>query len=136
MPKLDPTITLSVIVALCAIISPVLTTWLNNRHQYKMKELEMAHANQKSFDEHRRKIFDDYLSAAGILARHSRYKNESTFGTTATLAYCYAPPEARTLMEKFELQLSTRPESQEGIALLNEIAITLAPKEQQPQAGE
>ena len=38
MPKIDLTITISVIVALCAIISPIFTTLLNNRYLFKLEE--------------------------------------------------------------------------------------------------
>lgn len=38
--KLDLTITISVILAICAIISPIITTYMNNKHQLKIKEIE------------------------------------------------------------------------------------------------
>lgn len=41
--KFDGTITISVILALCAVIAPVITAIINNRHQYKIRNLELQH---------------------------------------------------------------------------------------------
>ena len=40
MPEIDLTISISVILAVCAIISPIATTLINNRYQLKLKDLE------------------------------------------------------------------------------------------------
>ena len=38
--KFDPTITTTVILALCAIITPLITTVINNSHQMRLKKME------------------------------------------------------------------------------------------------
>ena len=47
MPKVDLTVTISVIIAICAIISPIITTILNNRHLYKIRKLDEAAQSSK-----------------------------------------------------------------------------------------
>lgn len=47
MPKVDLTVTISVIIAICAIISPIITTLLNNHHICKMRKLDDAAQLQK-----------------------------------------------------------------------------------------
>ena len=45
MPKIELTITISVILALAAIISPIFTAIINNRYQLKLKKLELKQKN-------------------------------------------------------------------------------------------
>ena len=57
MPKIDITITISVIVALCAIISPILTAFINNTHQLRLKKIDLAQKELESTVMHKRAIF-------------------------------------------------------------------------------
>ncbi|MBY0758556.1 hypothetical protein [Sellimonas caecigallum] len=41
--KLDATITISIILAICALFAPSITALINNRHQYKMRKLELEY---------------------------------------------------------------------------------------------
>lgn len=63
--KLDSTLTLSVIIALAALIVPSITSIFNNRHIVKMKKLEF-----KSQDsQHIRRIFEYVLISYGELVK-------------------------------------------------------------------
>lgn len=47
--NIDLNLTITGIIALCAILSPILTTLINNHHQSKMKKVEIYElAKQKS----------------------------------------------------------------------------------------
>ena len=61
MPKVDLTVTISVIIAICAIISPIITTLLNNHHICKMRKLDDAAQLQKDSYFYKRGIYEDYL---------------------------------------------------------------------------
>lgn len=41
--KLDATITISIILAICALFAPSITAIINNRHQYKIRRLELQY---------------------------------------------------------------------------------------------
>ena len=47
MPKFDLNITCAVILSFCALISPSITAIINNRHQYRIKQLELEHEGKK-----------------------------------------------------------------------------------------
>ena len=51
----------TIIVALAAIISPVITAIINNRHQRKMRELELKEQQRNDVILHKREIFEGYL---------------------------------------------------------------------------
>ena len=64
MPKIDLTITISVIVALCAIISPIFTTLLNNRYLFKLEESKQKQKSYENTVLHKREIFENYMMYA------------------------------------------------------------------------
>lgn len=45
--KFDSSITLSLVIALAAIVSPVITTYLNNKHQLKLLIVEKEFDRKK-----------------------------------------------------------------------------------------
>ncbi len=65
MPEIDLTITISVIVALCAIISPIFTTIINNRHLLKLEESKQKQKLYENTTLHKREVFENYMMYAG-----------------------------------------------------------------------
>ena len=45
--KFDTTITFSIILSFCALLSPSITAFFNNRHQYRMRKLELEYEEQR-----------------------------------------------------------------------------------------
>lgn len=101
MPKIDASLTIMGIIALCAIISPVIVTILNNRHALKMKKLELRSANKT-------KVLEEYLLAVGKIL--DVYSSQSTCDYEARkgLAYLYAPKSAWPKMDKLDEYIKAR----------------------------
>lgn len=59
--KLDGTVTLSMIVALCALISPIFVSVVNNRHTYKTHKLDLEFSEMKEEKQIIRTVFENYL---------------------------------------------------------------------------
>lgn len=95
MPKVDLTITISVVIAICAIISPVITTLLNNRHLYKMRKLDIKLEKEKSAYFYKRGVYEDYLKATGRCCAHGDQRNLNDYGAIYALALIYFPEELR-----------------------------------------
>ena len=55
--KIDLTLTLSIIIAVIALISPIITTMINNHHQEKLKKIDM-------YEEAKRKALSDFICCA------------------------------------------------------------------------
>ena len=99
MPKVDLTITISVIVALAAIISPVLTAILNNRHQLKLKRLELEQQKYEQAVLYKRNIFENYLKGVSALSHYNNTReNCNLYSENYPLAFMYLPPEIQKLM--------------------------------------
>lgn len=95
MPKVDITITISVVIAVCAIISPIITTLLNNRHLYKMKKLDMKLEAEKSSHFYKRGIYEEYLKLAGKCVANANDDSMQEYGEIYLLALVYFPEELR-----------------------------------------
>lgn len=98
MPKIDLTISISVIVALCAIISPILTSVINNKYQLKLKKMEMEQENIKNTVLYKRNIFENYLKYSGQRISYADALAQKNYGEYYFLALTYAPDELRSEM--------------------------------------
>lgn len=115
VPKIDLTITISVIVALAAIISPIFTTIINNRHQSKLKKMEL---NQKQFEStvlYKRTIFENYLRSAGKCITQANHESFREYGEYYLIALMYAPEsinlkmlQAHNFMAKYKWEEAAR----------------------------
>lgn len=95
MPKVDLTITISVVIAICAIISPIITTILNNCHQLKLKKLDMELESKKSSSFYKRGIYEDYLRLVGKCVTYANQEAMREYGSIYPLALIYFPESLR-----------------------------------------
>lgn len=93
MPKVDLTVTISVIIAICAIISPIITTHLNNHHLYKMRKLDDATQLRKDSYFYKRGVYEDYLRYTSQCLTNPSASTLNEYGKTYTLALIYFPDE-------------------------------------------
>lgn len=91
MPKFDLTISISVIVALCAIISPILTAIINNRYHIKMKRMELSQQEYSNSVLHYRSVYENYLKYAGRCIYFADQDALKDYGEYYYSALMYAP---------------------------------------------
>lgn len=117
--ELDLTITISVILALSAIISPIATTIINNCHQTKIKKLELRQAEYEHNVLYRCKIFENYTKSLHDACQTSTPVALSEYAKCYSLAFMYLPDNIRQKMScvnslisrlEFELALSSTDE--------------------------
>ena len=100
MPKLDLTISISVIVALCAIISPILTSIINNRYQLKLKRMELSKQEYQDSILYQRNVYENHLKHAGRFIYYTDADAQKDYGEYYYSALMYAPPDIRCAMVK------------------------------------
>ena len=94
----DPTVTLSTIVALAAIISPVLVALINNHHQYRMKKLELLTSQKEQ-------VIRDYLRCVGdIIDVHSLNK-PCDYVACKGLLYMHIPRASWAIVDKLDREI-------------------------------
>ena len=91
MITVDLTVTISVIIAICAIISPIITTLLNNHHLYKMKKIEMKLESEKAAQFYKRGVYEDYLNYTGQYIAVHDHDAHLKYGAIYPLALIYFP---------------------------------------------
>ena len=102
------TTTISVIVALTAIISPVLTSVITCRHELKLKELELQ---QKQYEQnvlHIRQLFEDFLSAFNQVCQLKDFDSLSRYSSSYSLVYIYLPKKVRDDLGVVNLLISKK----------------------------
>lgn len=99
-----------------AIIAPVLTTIINNRHQEKMKEHELFEARKLD-------AIENYLRYAGKASYQIGVPEEFAF-YKATI-YLYASPAIHDKISKLNKLIEDTNFSDETAQLLSEVAIDL-----------
>lgn len=95
MPKIELTITISVILALAAIISPIFTAIINNRYQLKIKKLELKQKEYEQTILYKRNIFENYLRYLNDVFQHPDKESLSGYAQYYPLAFMYLPQNVR-----------------------------------------
>ena len=98
----DLSITISAIIAIAAVISPILTAVINNFHQKNMKKIELEREYNEKTISYQKSIFEDYLHKAGdfIGANCSTAEASKAYTNAYLVALLYAPIDLQKLMHE------------------------------------
>lgn len=88
----------TVIIAVAAIASPVITALINVMLQVKLKHLDIFEKHYRDVYLYRRSVFEKYLFHVGHYAKDQVYDNRVDYGEAYALAYAYAPDNVRAEM--------------------------------------
>jgi len=121
MPQIDMTITISVIVALAAIISPVFTALINNHHLKTLKELELKQKEYEQTVLYKRKIFENYLKSLSMVTHYCSEENINFYSEYYPLAYMYSSPEVRSKMLQVN-EIITNRQWRDAIPYIEEVS--------------
>lgn len=97
-PQIDSTITISAIVAIAAIISPIFTALINNWHATKIKRLELKQKQYENTVMYERHLFENYLKYAGRCILFSDVAASKDYGEYYFSALMCAPENIRNKM--------------------------------------
>ena len=96
--QFDLTITVTAILGISAIISPIATAIINNLFQLKSKKLEMKQKNLENTTYYVRSIFENYLRHAGRCINNADRDARKDYGEYYFLALTYAPDNVSSAM--------------------------------------
>ena len=100
--QIDLTVTISVIIAICAIISPVLVALINYHHQYKMRTLETKHDEEVNKHNmvynHVVLLFETYLGTLEGCMKNMTYEAQEKYGVALGNTLIYASYTSQTIM--------------------------------------
>lgn len=81
---MNAAVIVALITALAAIVAPMITAWLNNRHQLKMNQFEL-------YDQKKVQVINDYISAVAQYLESPARASESKMAEVRYLIYLYSP---------------------------------------------
>jgi len=106
VPQVDLTITISVILGIGAVISPIFTAIINNRHQERMKRMEYEHQERMDALKHEREVYENYIRAAGACVNSRTRDTFEAFGAYSSLAMYSVPDDGiRSDMEELAREM-------------------------------
>ena len=87
-----------VIIALAGIFSPVVTTFINNKHQSKMKKIELEFGKRCNQDTYVKKIFEVYIKDTYNVIQDDSSNNYLNYCNSYGIALLYADNEVMNIM--------------------------------------
>lgn len=72
--KFDATLSLSIVLALVALIAPTITARINNHHAYEMKKLDIKQQRYEQESSHIKQLFEQFLADYGRYTASKQYK--------------------------------------------------------------
>lgn len=94
--------TVTVVIAVVAIVSPILTAVINNCFQLKSKKIEIEEEHRQDTVNYQRIIFEDYLRQAAYRVKGTKNNIEDKYQEVYALALLYAPEEIQSQMVKID----------------------------------
>ena len=91
--KFDSTLSFSIGLAVCALVVTSITAFMNNRHDFKMKQLEYANTAKKEKSQHEQEIFERYMLAVGACIQHNGEAELTEFRSRSALAMYSVPDD-------------------------------------------
>jgi len=78
IPDFDMTVTISIILAICALFAPSITAIINNRHNYKIRKLELEHDEYLHHsDIQYRNKYEVYKNLIDLAGRYSMFNSHA-----------------------------------------------------------
>lgn len=102
-PKLftvDLTVTISVILGIAAIISPVLVSITNGIIQYKMKKLELREETYKRTVLRKQEVLENFIKSLSACVTHQNDQSLKELGECYPIAYMYFSDDVRKTMSE------------------------------------
>lgn len=108
MPKIDLTISVTAILGIAAIVSPVLTTLLNNHHLFRIKKLELKQNEYEQTVLYKRNIFEQFLQGLSQLSQYQSEEHLALYSKYYPLAYMYLPSDVQKNLSELNLLILSR----------------------------
>lgn len=102
MLEFDLTVSITAVLAVCAIISPILTTIINNRYQLKIKKMDLLQKEREETILYTNRIFEEYLANTGSLLYNPTSAGYEKYGCCYSKAIFYAPETIRVEMSRLD----------------------------------
>lgn len=95
----------AIVAIIGAVVSPAATTYLNNKHAERMKQLEYKHQEHEDQVRREREIYEGYIRAAGAAIQSASPENLREYGSHSALVAYYVPKDVRNDILQLDKQM-------------------------------
>lgn len=106
--KFDSTVTISIVLAIVALVAPSITAIINNKHLEKMKKLEIKEQHYKNNNLHIRGMFEQFLTDYGKYMANQKYSDLENLKGSFYSLLPYVPQKDLPVFQEFFDLLVTR----------------------------
>ena len=100
LPNLDASLTITGIIAVAAIISPILVALINNHHQLKLKNAETDRIAYEENEKAIKQVYINYIKYTGRCLACALPENEEAYNEYYFQLLMYVPEEIANSMKK------------------------------------
>ncbi|MGF1998260.1 hypothetical protein ACQUFO_10310 [Enterococcus casseliflavus] len=109
--QLDSTVTFALIVAVISLISPMITTYLSNKHDLKVNEIKFKQKKYEQNDLYVKRMFDNFVQSFGEVMEYPQANNQKRFGKYYFSCLNYVPKkDYETFVEFYDIYKSLNDE--------------------------
>lgn len=116
--KFDFTVNFALLLTLCSIVLPTITTILNNRHQIEMRKMNF------NFDKKFATI-EAYIEAVGCCIELNSLANVSKYNKAKGMLYLYVPKKLRKQISELDVCIKSN-RIDEAKKLFDDLCISLS----------
>lgn len=116
--KFDSTVNFALLLTLCSIVLPTITTILNNRHQIKIRKMDF------NFDKKFATI-EAYIEAVGCCIELNSLANVSRYNKAKGMLYLYVPKKLRKKIGELDACIKSN-RIDEAKKLFDDLCISLS----------
>ena len=86
------------ILALAAIVAPVIVAVINNRQQTRLRKMEIGLEREKESLTYLRNIYEDFIKSAGAQLHNPSDETKRKYLEAYSLAFAYFPPKSHEML--------------------------------------
>lgn len=106
MPKVDLTVTISVILGCAAVLAPIFTALINNHHENYLRREDRKEQRYKETVLYKRSVLENYLQRASVYVQTHDYVHLPAYAEAYSLAVLYVSTDVLRKMEHLDYCIS------------------------------
>lgn len=106
MKLIDPNVIICVI-AVCSIVSPIAVALINNRHQRKLHELDLAREREKGTLSYLQKVYETYVRSTNVRLYDISDEAARNYLESYAIALVYFPPDSREMLKAIDAAIES-----------------------------
>lgn len=88
------------VIAVCAILSPIITTKMNNHHQLELKRIELEQQSIEQKESYLKSIYENYFKQTSKCIAYPDEECVKSYGECYSISFVYFPQSAHEQLKE------------------------------------